>query len=82
MHTWGKTFKRIPDEWRKLYISHRTDEQIRQDLAVLFDRAHDLKLKLWALTFVTGIEGAIIGWLATALLDCVEAGHKAASLIR
>jgi hypothetical protein len=80
MHTWGKTFRRIPDDWREAY-KHRTREELARDVELAFDRLHDQKLKMWFLTFVLGLEGAMLGWMANSLIDCLELGHKVAGVL-
>lgn len=81
MHTWGNTFKRIRPEWREAYRQHRTREQLLGDVEVAFDRLHDQKLKMWFLTFVLGLEGAMLGWMATSLVDCLQTAHRVAAVL-
>ena len=78
----GKTYKRIPDDWRELYLTRRSPEEMRKDLVEAFDRIEGMRLKLWVLGGVVTAEGAIIAWLATSLLDCIQAGHRVALLLR
>jgi len=82
MHLWGKKYKRIPDEWRDAYLKRRSHQELLGDVCIAFDRIAELKLWNRVLTLVIGIEGAVIGWLATSLLDCFEAGHKLAKLLQ
>jgi hypothetical protein len=91
MNFWGKKAKesveerhfRVPDHVRKYYVfAERDGEKIRRDLCEAFDRIEAMKLKLWIVGGALLAEGAVIGWLATSLLDCVEAAHKFAALIQ
>lgn len=82
MHAWGKKSKRIPDEWREAYMRHRSPEEMRRDLVEAFDRIGQLQTRLWVLGGVVVGEGAVIGWLATSLLSCIELSHKAVALLR
>lgn len=82
MTLWGKKHKRIPEEWRDRYLKHRNPEEMRRDLVEAFDRIEAMKLKLWILGGALLGEGAVIGWLATGLLNCVQVVHNVASLLR
>ncbi len=82
MTLWDKKRKRIPEEWREIYLRHRSPEQVRADLVEAFDRIEGLQLKLWVLGGLVLGEGAVIGWLATGLLNCLQAAHKLAVLLR
>jgi hypothetical protein len=82
MTLWDKKRKRIPEEWREIYLRHRSPEEIRRDLVEAFDRIEAMKLKLWILGAAVAAEGAIIGWLATGLLDCIQNAHRMAAVIR
>ena len=75
-------WKRIPDEYRDQYMTHRSPAKIREDLVKAFDQIAGLKLWIKVLTLLVGIEGAVIGWLATSLLDCIQAGRHATALLR
>src|SRR5579863_2880874 len=63
---------RIPIEWREKYQRERSLEELRRDAVVAFDQISSLKLKVWILTAVVTAEGAVIGWLASALLTCMN----------
>ena len=58
------------EDWRKAYREKsRTQEQLRDDLVVAFDRIEVLKLIVWAQSAVILAEGCVIGWLATELFS-------------
>lgn len=76
---WGGTSVERKEEWRQQYLNvERSAAQQRKDLVVAFDRIHKLEaklqscsLKLWVVLGAAAAEGAIIGWMATALLNCL-----------
>lgn len=82
MTLWGKKHKRIPEEWRELYLKQRSADEVRRDLVIAFDRMEAMKLKLWILGGALLGEGAVIGWLATGLLNCLQASHNVVSWLR
>lgn len=82
MTLWGNKHKRIPEEWRELYLKQRSADEVRRDLVIAFDRMESMKLKLWILGGALLGEGAVIGWLATSLLNCLQAAHGIALLVR
>jgi len=77
-------------KYRDHYLKvERTAEQRRRDLTIAFDQIYELKrdrrnLKNWLklLGLVVSIQGVVLGWFATHLLDCLEAGRRAAALLR
>jgi hypothetical protein len=77
---------RLTEDRLQRYL-HRSDEELRWDLVAAFDNIETLKdklasanMKVWILVGVVGAEGAVMGWLATALLDCIKQGHLLAAL--
>jgi len=82
MTLWGKKFSRIPDERRNGQYAHRTHEELCRDLSRAFDRMWVQQMVISALCVLVTGELAVIGWLATGLLNCLQAQHGAISLLR
>lgn len=78
------------NQWREQYLHiERSKQQLQKDLTIAFDEIHELKrdrrsLKNWVklLGVVVTVEGSLLAWFATSLLDCLEAGHKLVGLVR
>lgn len=72
--------RRIPEEWRENYLHvERSNTQLRKDLVTAFDRIHSLELKYeraktraWVMGATMAAEGALIYWLATSLVQCIQ----------
>jgi hypothetical protein len=77
---------RLTEDRLQRYL-HRSDEELRWDLVAAFDEIETLKDKLWSANMKVWIlagaltaEGAALGWLATALLDCIKQSHLSSAL--
>lgn len=78
------------NRWREQYLNvERSKHQLQKDLRVAFDEISELKrdrrnlknwLKFWAV--IGTIEGALLAWFATSLLECLEASHRFAVALR
>ncbi|SRR5229473_81461 len=66
---------RHPEEWRQKYLHARSLDELRADAVLAFDQIGSLKLKVWILIGAVTAEGAVISWLATALLACINELH-------
>lgn len=72
----------LPHSWRKDYIEiPRSVDQLQLDLLRACDEIRAQKLKVWALTLVVTMEGAVIGWMATRLVDCLSLTHQVAAIM-
>lgn len=78
------------NRWRDQYLHvERSKQQLQKDLRTAFDEISELKrdrrnLKNWVklLGVAVAIEGSLLGWFATSLLDCLRAAHTVAVVLR
>ena len=88
MNTWGKRRKRIPDEWREQYLEHRSPAEMRRDLVEAFERIGELEphpLQKWVirgLCLAVTLQFGVVKWLATELVECIQAGHGVIALLK
>lgn len=68
--------------WTKVHALEAANRKKDETIAELkLDRA-SLKRWLKVLTFLVTIEGALLGWFATSLLDCMKATHLLSNLLK
>ena len=76
----GKVTEAINKCWAKVHGLEQQNQKKDREIGDLRSERKELKRWLRALTVAVSIEGAIIGWLATNLLRCIELGHRFAEL--
>lgn len=73
----AKVYKAVNECWTKVHALEAANRKKDETIAALKLDRRVTKLWLKILTAAVVIEAGVVGWLATNLLNCVEAGRHA-----